>query len=77
MKKIVSIAAAMILCIITLTNTVVYADPVVEPSSQHFEVDGVNVTAEIYNIDGNNYFKLRDIAMLLKDTSAHCRTKGC
>ncbi|MBE7004620.1 MAG: hypothetical protein E7425_10140 [Ruminococcaceae bacterium] len=39
-------------------------------SPQSFAVDGKPVQAEVYNIGGSNYFKLRDIAMLLKDTDA-------
>ena len=41
------------------------------PSRHAFTVDGRYVRAEVYNIGGNNYFKLRDMAMLLKDTDAH------
>ena len=44
------------------------AAPVAMASRQGFRVDGKAVTAEVYNVDGSNYFKLRDIAMLLKDT---------
>ena len=40
------------------------------PSAQNFQVDGKAVKTEVYNIDGNNYFKLRDIAMLLKGTQS-------
>ncbi|QHI73506.1 phosphodiester glycosidase family protein [Aminipila terrae] len=32
------------------------------------QVDGINTDFEAYNIGGNNYFKLRDIAMAVKDT---------
>ncbi len=49
-------------------------DPPVEiqvvPSSQALAVDGVKVSAEAYNIDGSNYFKLRDLAALLTGTAA-------
>ena len=40
------------------------------PSSQNVTVDGEAVDLEIYNIGGNNYFKLRDIAKLLDGTDA-------
>lgn len=33
-------------------------------------VNGVNVEFEAYNINGNNYFKLRDLAMALNGTEA-------
>lgn len=32
-------------------------------------IDGKKITFTVYNINGNNYFKLRDIAYALKDTS--------
>lgn len=40
------------------------------PTRQHLMVDGVERSAEIYNIDGANYFKLRDLALLLRDTGS-------
>ena len=39
-------------------------------SPQSLMVDGVTVACEKYNIDGYNYFKLRDIASLLNGTDA-------
>ena len=39
-------------------------------SSQALTVDGRSVTCEYYNIDDNNYFKLRDIAYLLNGTES-------
>ena len=44
--------------------------PQVELSPQSLSVDGVQRTVEMYNIDGYNYFKLRDLAMLLTDSPA-------
>ncbi len=44
--------------------------PTVVPSSQKLTVDGVAKNTEIYNIDGSNYFKLRDIAALLNGTDS-------
>lgn len=38
-------------------------------SSQALTVDGRSVTCEYYNIDGYNYFKLRDIAFMLNGTT--------
>ena len=40
------------------------------PSRQKLIVNGAERTTEIYNIDGSNYFKLRDVAMLLKETGS-------
>ena len=34
-----------------------------------FLLNGTNVYLDAYNIDGNNYFKLRDIAMILNNTN--------
>jgi len=42
----------------------------VVPTSQRLTVDGVEQNAEIYNIDGSNYFKLRDVAMMLNGSSS-------
>jgi hypothetical protein len=39
-------------------------------SSQSFTVDGVKKSFEAYNIDGSNYFKLRDIAFVLNGTGS-------
>ena len=40
------------------------------PTSHSMTVDGKPVSPAAYNIDGNNYFKLRDIAALLNGTTA-------
>lgn len=40
----------------------------VVPSAQKVTVNDKAVAAEVYNIDGLNYFKLRDVAFFLKDT---------
>lgn len=37
-------------------------------SNQNVDIDGTSVDIESYNIDGSNYFKLKDIAYLLVDT---------
>ncbi|MBR2080787.1 MAG: hypothetical protein IJ980_04060, partial [Oscillospiraceae bacterium] len=44
-------------------------------SKQKLSVDGVVAKCESYNIDGSNYFKLRDIAMLLNGTQAQFSVK--
>jgi hypothetical protein len=40
----------------------------VVPSPQNVTVDDQAVACAVYNIDGLNYFKLRDVAYFLKDT---------
>ena len=44
--------------------------PVVQLSAQNVTLNGTAVTPQIYNVNGENYFKLRDIAMLLNATGA-------
>ncbi len=47
------------------------AEPLtVVPTSQGLLVDGAAKTTEIYNINGANYFKLRDMAALLNGTGS-------
>jgi hypothetical protein len=41
-----------------------------QPSNQAMKVNGEEVNPDRYNIAGNNYFKLRDLATLLDGTSA-------
>jgi hypothetical protein len=42
----------------------------IERSSQSVSVDGKDTAFEVYNIDGANYFKLRDIAFVLNGTGS-------
>ena len=42
----------------------------VQRSTQSLAVDGKAVVCDRYNIDGRNYFKLRDMAMLLSGTGS-------
>lgn len=39
-------------------------------TTQNVTVDGKKVDAEIYNINGENYFKLRDVAQMLSGTNS-------
>ena len=41
------------------------ASVMASPSTHHVTVDGVPVSVEAYNINGNNYFQLRDLARLV------------
>ncbi|MDQ6420471.1 WG repeat-containing protein [Paenibacillus sp. LHD-117] len=48
----------------------VYWPPVeAKPTSALVTVDGMKVAFEAYNINGNNYFKLRDLAKALQNTN--------
>ena len=63
---------AAVLCAV-LGATLVSASaaaPKVAVSGHTFKVNGKNVAPQAYNIDGYNYFKLRDVAYLLADTTA-------
>ena len=42
----------------------------VVPSAHKVQVNGEAVNPQVYNIDGNNYFKLRDVAYLLNGTTS-------
>jgi hypothetical protein len=44
-------------------------NPVVRPTSSTILVDGEDIVFDAYNIGGNNYFKLRDLAYALNGTS--------
>ena len=46
------------------------AQPKVVLSPQKLAVNGATKATEIYNIDGTNYFKIRDLAALLNGTGA-------
>ena len=48
----------------------VVTKPVVQLTDQGLRVDGEDKSGDIYNISGKNYFKLRDLAMLLNGTAA-------
>ncbi len=67
--KWLSLCLALSLCLVLAAVPAQAASPAV-PSAQDFLVDGSSVETEVYNIGGNNYFKLRDIAMLLRDTES-------
>ena len=68
MKKL--LALALVLCMLLAVVPVGASAYSVVLSPQHLKVDGVEYQCEKYNIDGSNYFKLRDLAMLLAGTPA-------
>lgn len=65
MKKVWSILIAFVLTASTLCFSATAA------SGTKIKVDGEVVSFVAYNIKDNNYFKLRDIANVLKGTDAH------
>lgn len=72
MKKVISyiIIACMACVLIAPAVTVEAAEQNVVRSPQTVTVDGSMENFEVYNISGNNYFKLRDIAYILNGTGS-------
>lgn len=54
-------------CMMVLLSVCAFAAQV-SVSDMKVKVNGVEQTAQVYLIDGNNYFKLRDLAMMLRET---------
>ena len=67
MKKLIALLLALLL-MAGLMPAALAED--VRLSSQTLTVDGRNAACAYYNIDGSNYFKLRDIAFLLNGTGS-------
>ena len=67
-KKALSLALVLCLLLALLPASASAAAVVLSP--QNLMVDGKAVQCEKYNIDGSNYFKLRDLACLLMGTPA-------
>ncbi len=68
MKKTLSILLALLLALSLLPAGALAADVVL--SNQNLRVDGKVIQCEKYNIDGSNYFKLRDLAYVLNGTGS-------
>ncbi len=68
MKRALSILLTLLLALALLPAGAMAAQVVASP--QNLRVDGRAVDCEKYNIDGSNYFKLRDVAMLLNGTGS-------
>ena len=67
MKKLLPIILTLLLVCIAVS----YASAAnVVASPQNLSVDGVDADCDKYNIDGSNYFKLRDLAQLLSKTDS-------
>ncbi|WP_308534032.1 hypothetical protein [uncultured Peptoniphilus sp.] len=50
---------------VVLFSANVFGENLAKVSSQKMKLDGENVSMAAYNINGNNYFKLRDLAAIL------------
>lgn len=66
MKKLLSVFLAVVL-LLALCPSALAASKIVR-TSQKLTVNGSPVSCDIYNIDGSNYFKLRDLAALMNGT---------
>ncbi len=69
MKKLITTLAITFALVVAVGTVSAFAFTAVL-SQQNLSVNGESVSCEIYNIDGSNYFKLRDIAMLLNGSDS-------
>ena len=68
-KNVLILILAIVMLCTSLPNTVVYAENATATKTASMVlVDGVSQSFDAYNIKGNNYFKLRDIAFILNGT---------
>ena len=67
MKKLLSLVLVLVLCLALCVPAAAFS---AQLSAQNLSVNGRVVECEKYNIDGSNYFKLRDLAMLLNGTGS-------
>ena len=70
MKKLLSFLLVLVLIAGLLSVGAAAAGPEVMLSRQGLRADGKTIACEKYNIDGSNYFKLRDIAWLVNGTGS-------
>ena len=70
MKHLNKMLGALFVPVLLLALAVPVLAADVQRSGQKLIVDGVQIDCEKYNIDGNNYFKLRDLASLLSGTGS-------
>ena len=66
-KKVLSVAIVLIM-VLGISTTQASAALTATPTSSTVLVNGSNVAFDAYNIEGSNYFKLRDLAYVLRGT---------
>ena len=66
--RIMSALLTFVLLTSVFSVSVFATEIVASPTNSKITIDGVEVKFDAYNINGNNYFKLRDIAYSLTDT---------
>ena len=70
-KAIISLAlAALMLTVPATIGSGAQAADAVVPTRQGLTVNGRAVQTQAYNINGNNYFKLRDVAAMMGGTAS-------
>ena len=70
MKRFLSFLLVLVLIAGLLAVGASAAGATVMVSKQNLRADGVTIACEKYNIDGSNYFKLRDVAYLVNGTGS-------
>ena len=77
MKKIKILAAILpVMMVVLIFGTIIHAQAQVQgqiiatPTTHNVVINGETVNLRGYNIGGNNFFRLRDLAYALKDTQA-------
>lgn len=69
-KRILAGALAVATVAATSVASIVSAAESAKPSTHKIYVDGEKASAAAYEINGNNYFKIRDVAAILSGTAA-------
>ena len=69
-KKITRMLCAAVLTAAAMALSAAAVNVTAAPSSHQVYVDGERANVAAYLIDGNNYFKLRDVAAILNGTDA-------
>ena len=67
-KKVITATLALVLALGVLTAAASAAGATAKPTSSSVLVNGVKADFKAYHINGNNYFKLRDLAYKLNGT---------
>ena len=70
MKRLNKMLGVLLIPVLLLSLAVPALAADVRRSEQKLTVDGLEIDCEKYNIDGSNYFKLRDLAYLLSGTAS-------
>ena len=68
MKKALSVALVLVLCLSFAVPMATAADLTAKPTASTVFVNEVTTAFEAYNINDNNFFKLRDLAFVLSGT---------